>query len=341
MLKPYKIQKHDIHKIQSFVNHLVIDVLCKPHISDQFSSLLLLPKYRDLVDNVNDEYILKPISESFLICKNVLKKKDLKLLKSAVLNNNQIRKLCTGELNPVLYEDIINLNADLAKYLKVFCDHLYKHSINLEAFYSVYGKVESYYRKFAGADLTCRFCGIGNILGQFHSKRSALDHYFPKGLFPFSSVNFKNLIPICDTCNSKYKLEQNPIRTPKKKKGKGFIGNEKIKTFYPFRRDTPDIDITISLSKTYGIGMAKSDMNITFSCIGFDEEVRNWERLFGISENYIAFCCSNDMLMYYEEQYVALKNEGIQHDKYIGMLKKNRYSDKNVIKIPFLEAIQP
>src|SRR5260221_12469990 len=113
------------------------------------------------------------------------------------------------------------LNKDLAVHLQTFCSFLYKESVKKEAFYSAFGKIDAYYKDLVGRSLTCRFCGIGEVLGEFHSKRSALDHYFPKGLYPFSPINFRNLIPVCDRCNSKYKNEQNPIRTPKEKKAGG------------------------------------------------------------------------------------------------------------------------
>ena len=34
----------------------------------------------------------------------------------------------------------------------------------------------------------------------------------PKGSYPFISVNFKNLAPMCSECNSSYKLAKDPTK---------------------------------------------------------------------------------------------------------------------------------
>ena len=50
--------------------------------------------------------------------------------------------------------------------------------------------------------------------GTHHSKREAYDHYLPKVLYPFNSINFRNLAPACHECNSTYKLGKDPAHNP-------------------------------------------------------------------------------------------------------------------------------
>ena len=56
----------------------------------------------------------------------------------------------------------------------------------------------------------CPYCGIADIKGQHHRLKDAYDHYLPKSIYPFNSVNFKNLAPMCHECNSSYKLAKEP-----------------------------------------------------------------------------------------------------------------------------------
>ena len=57
----------------------------------------------------------------------------------------------------------------------------------------------------------CPFCGIGHF-GSPQSHREDLDHYLPRTKYPFAAANLKNLPPMCDSCNTDYKRDADPIR---------------------------------------------------------------------------------------------------------------------------------
>jgi hypothetical protein len=336
MIRPYKLKHFPIHKVQSFVNFVVLEILCKPYIANEFSSAIFPLKYRPLIDEVNSDYIFTPLSNAFSICKDLYdngKKKELRILKKALIQNNRIRELCTGEIEPVLYSDIKKINPSLCENVKTFCDKMYDNSLGLAPFYNVYGKIEEYYNELVGRSSQCRFCGINKVLTKFHSHRSALDHYLPKQHYPFSTVDFRNLVPLCDTCNSKYKLGENTLFKTENK-GKKKETTKRVKAFYPFRKDVPDIKIDISLKKSYNPNIEPKDMEIMLSCIGFEEQIDTWDRLFGIKENYLAACCTEEMYTYYEEQYLADMIFGKSHSDYIKMLQKNRFGDMNINSFP-------
>lgn len=339
MIRPYNYSFSRIQKVQSFINHVMLDVVFNArNITEAtFSSALTLPKYRDLIDKINDQYIQKPLSDAFLICKN-LSSKNIKLLKTAVHNNNKIRELCNGSIQPVKYEQIEAIDATLKVAIKTFCDHLYDHCIKLEPFYNTYENINEYYKKVVKRSSFCRCCGINKVLTQFHTHRSALDHYLPRKYYPFNSLNFKNLIPICDTCNSKYKLSEDTLYITQNK-GKRDETQKRTIVFYPYSKIAHDIQIHINLTKDYSYSIEPEDIEINLLCAGNDEKVDSWNRIFGIKENYKAECCTDEMRMYYEEQYVAEMNYGKTHQEYVDMLRKNKYGDVNFLKIPFLEAI--
>lgn len=340
MLRPYKLSYAKIHKLQSFVNHVMIDVIFRaPKLADAiFTSALVLPKYRNLIDAVNTQYILDPLSEAYSICKG-LNTRQLKMLKQAVHNNNKIRELCNGSLQPVRYNEIQKISVDLKDALKTFCDYLYTESISKAPFYNNYGDISDYYKQLVGRSSICRCCGINKILTKFHSKRSGLDHYLPLTHYPFSSINFRNLVPICDVCNEKYKLGQDTLLEIVNK-GTKKETSVKSKAFYPFRWNNPNIEITIKLInlKSYK-NIEPDNIDLKLICKGYDEEISNWDRLFGIKENYKSECCTEEMLSYYEEQYMAEMINGKSHEEYIKLLQGNIYGDSNFLKIPFLNAL--
>lgn len=339
MLRPFKHTSSKFYKINSFVNHLFLDVIFRANkISRKtFTSNLLLPKYRPFVDDVNKIYVLNPIKECFKICKT-LPPKDLKTLKRGVYNNSKIRELCNGSITPLEYEDIDKINTDLSNQIKIFFNYLYDEVVLKAPIYNNYEKIEDYYKKIVGKSTTCRCCGSGKILNKFHSKRSALDHYLPRNYYPFISINCNNLIPICDNCNSKYKLGQNTLFEDIKK-GKKIISRKRKKAFYPYCRTTVPININVTFKTVYSDSIIPEDIEINFESAGYEEQLENWDRLFGIKENYKAEYCSEDMKMYYEEQYMYEINYGKTHSEYIDLLKRNSFGDKNFLKIGFLEGL--
>ncbi|MFD0749215.1 hypothetical protein ACFQZS_03615 [Mucilaginibacter calamicampi] len=304
-----------------------------------FDLSLVIPKYQRLIDEVNHEYLLNPVAECFSICKT-LSRWQLKALKRGVHQNNKIRLLCNGDWLPLEYADIDLISEELSKQIKIFFDKLYDEAVTKAVFYHKYGKIEDYYKDLVGKSRTCRCCGINKVLIKFHSKRSALDHYLPRKHFPFTSINTNNLLPICDTCNSKYKLGENTIFEIIKHNNR-IVSKTRKRAFFPFSRITPypRIDVEITLGKALSENMEPRDMNINLTCAGYEEHVDSWNRLFGIKENYLAECCSDEMYMYYEEQYVADLNFGKTHDEYIGALERNRLGDMNFLRSAFLNGV--
>jgi hypothetical protein len=340
MLRSIKYPNSKIHKIQSFINHVMLDVIFNsrkfPNVS--FSSALVLPKYRSLINDTNNKYLFTPLNKAFKICKR-LERKDLKLLKQAVHNNNKIRELCNGDIEPIKYKQIKDIDPALSKAIRKFCDSLYDHCLKLAPFYSSYGHVGAYYKTIVKKSKTCKCCGIGAVLTQFHTHRGALDHYLPKSIYPYNSLNFKNLIPICEYCNGKYKLGKDTL-SKTKNKGKKNETYTRVKAFYPFSRTEPDIDITINFVKLASVkNIEPKNVKLEINCVGKEEQIETWDRIFGIKENYIAECCTEEMLMHFEEEYIADMNFGQTHEQYINKLEANKFGNINFLKIPFLNAL--
>lgn len=336
MIKPFIYKHHSIHKAQSFVNYVFLEVILKAQkiAEPVFSSDLVIEKYKDLIDGINADYIKNPLIQIYATCKT-LNNKSLKVLRKAIINNNRIRELCKGEIEPVLYSEIEAVNSDLAKNLKSFCDNLYDESIKKAPFYSKYKTIDNYYNFLVGKSLTCRACGRPTVLTKFNSYRSGLDHYLPRKHYPFSAINFKNLIPICDNCNESYKNQKDPLIIVR---NKGRANEQRIKTkaYFPFSEYTLDIAINLNFTVNYNANLTPEEVEISFNCIDHQEEVNNWDRLFGIKENYKAEICSDEMYSIYEE-YLMAHARGYD---YLDLLNhQEKFADKRFLKIPFLNAL--
>ncbi len=57
----------------------------------------------------------------------------------------------------------------------------------------------------------CPYCNSAFILNYQKDKNNKstadLDHYYPRSRYPFFAVNLWNLIPVCSTCNSRFKAQ--------------------------------------------------------------------------------------------------------------------------------------
>jgi hypothetical protein len=336
MLRPFVFKHDNLHGIQSFVNHIVLEVLCQaPKLPNKtFSISLVHPKYHDLIRNVNKEYLLFPLTRAYKLCKQ-LEPRQIKVLRRALHQNNRIRELCAGQLKPVSYSELRKIDKNLATHLRTLCDNLYNKVIDLAPASNQFGSVDTYYKNLVKRSATCASCGIHKVLTQFNSKRSAFDHYLAKSIYPFCSVNFHNLVPICDNCNGKFKTAKDVLHKPQGKGRKPL----RVKAFYPYRRSTPDIKVQVEFKKAYTASILPEDVSVELSCVASDEELSTWERIFGIKENYIEFCCTSDMYGYYEEHYLAVTTKGITHREYIETLEKIRFNEGNLLRIAILEAL--
>ncbi|WP_109299601.1 hypothetical protein [Aquimarina sp. AU474] len=236
------------------------------------------------------------IFDEFVKIKDDKFKKDL--IKAYKANNN-IKKLCEDKSSlPITYDDIERQYPDLAKALKSFYGRIYGSSspFNLKVFGFLNDKlIAEYDVKFMEANNkeVCPFCGINHLKGNNHSYREAYDHYIPKGLYPFNSLNFKNLAPMCHECNSTYKLSKVPIYNNDVKKIDPLIKEtHRSLAFFPYAKSHPNIEIKIDLKSKDIINLRPSEIDLKIEATGYDEHVDTWLRVFGMEERYKALLCS-------------------------------------------------
>jgi len=363
MLFQYKyLEDHPIEKLQEYLDFVFLEVWCKANGEFGIEKFDGCPELKAIIkaifydDSISVPHLYEPIQEAFNIFKN-LDSKFIDQLKVWYKNNNDIEKLCSGDktCQPISYKELktIHQQEELSKLLNKFYKNLYKNVLGLKAVYSQFGKLGEHYQQFVelNDEDICPFCGITDIKGQYHSKREAYDHFLPKDFYPFNSVNFKNLAPMCTNCNTSYKLQQDPLyEIPKTRDPLFDRDNRRRKVFYPFTIISPEITISVEI-KTKEIDKLKPDkLNIHATSSQHTEEITTWKEVFGIDERFKAKCCSKNGGLYWYQQAVdeidnveeGDKNEALK--KWLAKIKRaastKPWAENNFIKAPFLDGCE-
>lgn len=279
------------------------------------------------------EYFLERVKKIFEIFKT-LDDIQLQQLKYWYRVNNDIETLCEGLGSPIMYRELKYFNEELARELKALYGVLYnKKIIGLKTIRNKIGKIDQHYKAFMKENNkeVCPFCGIHPMKGIYHTKREAYDHFLPKGQYPFNSINFKNLAPMCNECNSSSKLENNPI----------FNKNKRRRAFYPYRTKAIDITISISLDLDDYEHIKPNEIELSFTSPSQDE-VDTWNSLFEIEERYKATIAGGKG-RYWLNQVIdeaRLRSESCIECMGVKkvLLEKSPYEEMNFLKLPFLEA---
>lgn len=348
MLFNYRYVSHDIEGFQVYLDHLVKEVWCKA--AGDFSLDLLHPELKLIVEDIfnNDaikkDHLYGPIQRIYDIFKRQLTAAQRQQVAVWYDRNNDIPALCACDPNkpPATYTDIRAINADLETALKDFCKSLFTDVIHLKAVTSRIGEIDAHYNAFVteNQEGKCPYCGYGDIKGTHRTRREAYDHYLPKGTYPFNSVNFHNLAPMCHECNSTYKLAKDPTRhlDPISRK----VGTRR-KSFYSYAVEAPNITINVTLPTNDVTNLQSTDIVLQLASPGHQEEVEAWKEVFGIDERYKdKFCAKNDGKAWLQQIVEEAANGDLTSDQLLAMELRGAarfpFDSANFLKAPFLIA---
>lgn len=361
MIFTYKYIKHDIEKLQEFLDFLFYDVWLLAEGSFNFSKLAQNVELQKICEQleiddtkwgnffnsriawIHDEFA-KINDDNF----------KLELI-DLYYNNNNIESLCSNKtLQPLAYSELKVRYPGLEKAINSFYSKLYgsESPFNLEAFGQLSKKLlQSHYKYFVdnNNDGICPFCGINSIDGNIESTKDAYDHFLPKSIYPFNSINFKNLSPMCYKCNSANKSTNDPIE---------HIKGRKL-AFYPYATSHPEIEFEFELLSKNVKAMKPSDYTLSITSPLKLEELETWKRVFKTVRKYKAdgsieyhgrydeLICNKhaakewfeDVYEYYENATSISDIEDAEkyYEKVIKATTRNPKSVTNTIKRKFLE----
>ncbi len=202
--------------------------------------------------------------------------------KAAILSgfriNEQVEELCNDtSLVPYTYDDLTTINETLSKQFKDLCDYLYDGLLGNKNFTDKHQTKRHHFDTFCEENKmeVCPFCGIFPMESPNTKRMNDYDHFLPQLAYPFLSICFRNLSPMCDKCNS-IKSTKSPLY----KDGKRRLA------FYPYDASIPKIEVNVSLKIPFFRGqLGIDDLEVILECED-KERTNTWDDLFDIRHQY-------------------------------------------------------
>ncbi|EGY00091.1 hypothetical protein AZA_90708 [Nitrospirillum viridazoti Y2] len=351
---PYTYVPHQMEKMHEFIDFIFFEVWCKAPIGLIFCPDLFEgnPDLKSVMSEFGFSATAPNRGKSFY--KGVkriyelfapLSTQEIDRFRDWYRGNNDLEKVCANDpaIQLARYADIVATHEELGDELGMFFKDLYSSLLSLAALRAKIGDVDDHYQAFVSTNNVgkCPFCGINDMLGKYNNKREAYDHYLPKALYPFNSINFKNLVPACHHCNSSYKTSQDPAYTPKDPAG----AVQRRAIFYPYTATPYIIELQVALQHSDIANLTPADIDLQFGPPILSEKIDTWKDVYGIEERYKAKLCGDNDGKYWLTQVLdEWQEDGRRPADYLATLARQTqerpYAECNFLKKPFLDAYQ-
>lgn len=351
MLFPYTYVPHQMEKMQRFINFIFYQVWCRARKAGPYGLNLFdaNPPLKDVMtsfayDHTDAGDRFSSQVQAIYLSFSQLKHRDVAQFKRWYQGNNNLERVCAN--NPAThlarYTDIaVNYEA-LAAQLATFFKGLYSQSLlGLAALRAKIGDIDDHYKTFVQTNKVekCPFCGMSDLLGPNHIPRDAYDHYLPKALYPFNSINFRNLVPACHHCNSSYKTSKDPayaLKDPAR-------AVHRRPVFYPYKTTPHSIELQIGLQHSDIAKLTPADITLQFGPAAIAQEIDTWKDVYGIEERYKSkLCTESDGKAWLTQVLDEWKELGKDPQDFLQTLAfntgKRPFTDCNFLKRPFLDA---
>lgn len=349
MLFPYTYVPHQMDKMQTFIDFIFYAVWCQAPAKGPFRLELFSPNpelFKVMTafhydDSKGAEYFVGHVERIYTLFA-ALSPCQVEQLRLWYRANNDVENICSNDCTiPVRrYADLPKELSKLRNQLETFFKGLYSN-IGIAALKACVGTIDSHYKAFTSENDNdiCPFCGLNDLLGEYHSTRDAYDHYFPQAIYPFNSINFKNLVPACHHCNSNYKTSKDVAYQAKDPAGV----KVRRSAFYPYSLGNYKIVISISLDRVNLQALKPWQIAIDFGPAALKDQIDTWRDVYEIDERYKAKLCSKGGGRYWLEQVLSeWKEIGKDPDGLLAEVDRNvenwPYADQNFLKAPFLAA---
>lgn len=252
-----------------------------------------------------------------------------------IRESNAIENICQGGYEPPKMPKSTKSIYGVIRGL--FID-LYDQVLDGDGMRDLYSKtLRNHFDDFSilNAEITlCPVCGIGELKKHTDKTRDQYDHYLPKAIYPLSSVNFKNLVPICKECNSfDVKGDTDII---------GVSSNKKL--FYLFDNSHKGIAVTFQIESD-DVNPNNIKWHINFANPdGKHDEIESWKTIYKIESRYVGFVNARveswygHYWEYMNQSKVSYLSEQTKWDCYETFLEIDKDKNLNYIRKPALEG---
>jgi hypothetical protein len=165
-------------------------------------------------------------------------------------------------------------------------DYLYDGCLGVKCCKTTCGDIDTHYAQFRRECATvCPFCGLETYPDDGCGYRAAYDRYLCRSSYPLLSVCFRNLVPICDSCN----------KAPQKGNKDILIGDNggRRKAYYPFGCvGGVTIRVTWPVKRALG-NPGRCELSIEPKVPAESDQVHTWITVYRIRERATARIQSN------------------------------------------------
>ncbi|WP_211221671.1 hypothetical protein [Spirosoma panaciterrae] len=319
------MDEHPVFVYQQYFQHLICEVWCQAQ-DEILCTDLLSNEFEEIY--WERDWVKTAVDEIYEICKK-LTDEERADIKEAFFVNNNIEELCEAQKEPIgldILPDVVE------KKMKTFLIKCYSDLITAKEKLDYYNKLIEHQKanyKF------CPCCGILPVESTESRYREDNDHYGPKAEYPFASVNFSNLVPLCSKCNKKCKSSKNPFENRRK-------------SFYAFKALDQEFEIVITINNTDATNYGElSQDEISMSFNNDSHKVATWDWLFEITTRY-----NEEVRQFSKTELRTLANrfnrntrrkhgatyEEILNDE-IENYNIDRYDDRKFLKASFLQEM--
>jgi len=279
MIYFYKsISPHNIENLHNYL-HYFFTKLFQVKVKKYNPSRLIHPNFKPIVEEYEDK-INSKLTRIFIAYQTLTAAEKSKV-KRAYKNNNNIIGICNKRVKPIKYDE---LPVSIKDPIESLYDELWDTVLNYKVVRDVCGTVKSHFNLFRKVNdkSVCPFCGLGSLLCEYDDGRDDYDHYLPKAEYPFISVNFLNLFPMCHNCNSKSKGQ----------KDSPFIPNTnpliQRSLYFPYDNSIYDHEIILNIKSDVTDLNDDSTWELSIDCKPEKnlEKKNSWLEIFNIEKRY-------------------------------------------------------
>lgn len=197
-----------------------------------------------------------------------------------IRESNAIENICSGNYEP---KKLPKATKSLYGVIRGFFIDLYDQVLDGDGFRDLFSTtLRNHFDDFSilNSEITlCPVCGIGELKKHTDKTRDQYDHYLPKSIYPLSSINFKNLVPVCKECNSfDVKGDSDVIDVSTNRK-----------LFYLYDESHKGISVSFQID-TDDANPNNIKWQITFSNPdGKHDEIESWKTIYKIESRYVGF----------------------------------------------------
>lgn len=340
MLFSYTYVSHPLERLHGWIEHLVTIVWCRN--GGAYSGTLLCQELQDIAAKVDPiETTKRSIFDDIRDLDALIQGLDQSKRDELAMmfrDSTAVDDLCHGTAGkqPYRLADLEVWDLKSAKKLKGFFYDLFDKHIVSGPIKQQLGTLKNHVDSFCQKNIEgiCPFCGLEEIRDENYKTREPYDHYLPRCKYPFNSVNFRNLAPMCHTCNSSYKTKKDPISRTHGTRQKAFAPYDAVEALPA---------MTVAFDPGIIQNLKPEDITLKIESNKHPEEFGTWEWLFGIQERYKGkLCKKRGAYAWLNTVLNDSKNYNVMPQKLLADIRDNTatdpFLDDGFLKLATLEA---